>query len=366
MFPIIAPSQEARKACNLHLKTGYIPCRVDHNNTSMKKQLIKSRLFPFAFLSLLVNNANSQDPEFSQFYSNPIYLNPALAGSHGCPRIKLNYRNQWPSVAGAFVTNSISYDQFVDPIQGGIGVQITNDMAGKNILNWTTLSLIYSYHLQVNRQFSLLFGGKATWNQKFLDWNKLTFGDQIDPRRGFVYQTGDMPSGNMLSNGWGTRGYFDASAGLVGFSNTFYFGAAVHHINQPNESMILGRSKMPFRLTGHIGAKIPIGSRSRFDNTTTSISPNIIYSYQNGFIQLNVGSYVQYGLFTAGAWWRKGDAFILTVGLDTGLLKFGYSYDITISGISNTTGGAHELSLGFHLECRDKPRRFRTIICPSF
>ncbi|MBD3636284.1 MAG: type IX secretion system membrane protein PorP/SprF, partial [Crocinitomicaceae bacterium] len=36
----------------------------------------------------------SQDPEFTQFYANPIYLNPAMAGTHGCPRVCINHRNQ--------------------------------------------------------------------------------------------------------------------------------------------------------------------------------------------------------------------------------------------------------------------------------
>jgi glycosyltransferase involved in cell wall biosynthesis len=52
--------------------------------------------------------------------------------------------------------------------------------------------------------------------QKYLDWSKLTFGDMIDPRRGFIYQTGDVPRGN------GKRGYFDASAGFVGYTDIFY------------------------------------------------------------------------------------------------------------------------------------------------
>jgi hypothetical protein len=29
--------------------------------------------------------ANAQDPGFSQFYGNPVYLNPALAGNKICP-----------------------------------------------------------------------------------------------------------------------------------------------------------------------------------------------------------------------------------------------------------------------------------------
>ena len=34
----------------------------------------------------------AQDPIFSQFYANPLYLNPAMAGSAVCPRLNLNYK----------------------------------------------------------------------------------------------------------------------------------------------------------------------------------------------------------------------------------------------------------------------------------
>ena len=323
----------------------------------IKKLLIKTSLL-FASL-LFVGDLHAQDPQFSQFYANPLYLNPAFAGSNGCPRFAANYRNQWPGLSGQFVTYSVSYDQYFKNISGGFGVIATHDQQGQGTINHTTLSLIYSYHLKVNRKFTMLFAGKATWNQKALDWDKLTFGDMIDPRRGFIYGTGDVPRG-------GNRGFFDASAGFVGFSKNFFFGFSAHHLNRPNESVILGDSKMPIRLTGHMGAEIPLGSKSKYTNTT-SIMPNIIYQYQQGFMELNIGTYVKYGVFTAGAWLRNRDAFILSVGLNTGEFKVGYSYDITVSRLNNaTSGGSHEVSLGLNLNCKDKPVSFKTISCPSF
>jgi len=325
----------------------------------------KKNIILLVFLTLISNQLKAQDPQFTQFYANPIYLNPAMAGSHGCPRINMNHRNQWPSISGAFVTNSISYDQYVNAVKGGVSLMFTNDMAGKNTINWSTINLGYSYHLQVSRKFSFLMGAQATWNQKFLDWSKLTFGDMIDPRAGFIYQTGDVPRGTITDNGWGTKGFFDVSAGIVGFSKNFYFGFAAHHLNQPDESLVLGSSKLPMRLTGHMGANIPLGSQSKYSNST-SISPNIIYMYQDGFMQLNIGTYVKYGVFTAGAWWREGDSFILSIGVDAGTFKFGYSYDITTSKLTNASGGSHELSLGLNFNCKQKPKKFRTISCPSF
>ena len=304
-------------------------------------------------------NANAQDPAFTQFYANPLYLNPAMAGSNGCPRFGVNYRNEWPQLSGNYVTYSASYDQYFKNISGGFGVLATHDQQGQGTINTSMLGLIYSYHLTLNRKWKMLFGARAAWYQKFLDWDKLTFGDMIDPRRGFIYSTGDVPRG-------GSRGFFDASAGMVIFNKNFFAGGAVHHLNRPNESMIIGESKLPWRITGHIGAEIPLGQKSKYANST-SIMPNIIYQYQNGFQELNIGTYIKYGSFNFGAWYRNRDAFILTLGINTGKFKLGYSYDVTVSKLNNgVSGGSHEVSLGLNLNCKSKPVTFKTISCPSF
>src|SRR5690554_4784349 len=116
--------------------------------------MLRNKLFTLLLLAiiLMINGlspkAYAQDPQFSQFYANPIYLNPAFAGSHGCPRFAVNYRNQWPALSGTFVTYSASYDQYFKSIAGGIGVIATHDQQGKGTINTTTLSLIYNYHLK--------------------------------------------------------------------------------------------------------------------------------------------------------------------------------------------------------------------------
>ncbi|MDG1036239.1 MAG: type IX secretion system membrane protein PorP/SprF, partial [Crocinitomicaceae bacterium] len=51
-----------------------------------------------AIVCFITSIANAQDPQFTQFYANPIYLNPAFAGSNVCPRFSMNYRNEWPSL----------------------------------------------------------------------------------------------------------------------------------------------------------------------------------------------------------------------------------------------------------------------------
>jgi len=300
----------------------------------------------------------AQDPQFTQFYANPIYLNPAFAGSARCPRVITAYRNQWPSLAGSFVTYSASYDQHIPTLSGGVGFIAMRDEAGRGVLNTTSFSGIYSYQKAVNRTFSVKFGLQATYTQKALDWSKLTFGDQIDPRRGFIFNTSEVVRG-------GNVGFFDASAGILGFSESFYIGGAVHHINEPNESLILGTSRLPMKFTGHMGAVIPIDGK-RKSLSEASISPNVLYQRQADFQQINVGLYVRKGPLVFGTWYRFQDSFIALLGVQTETFKVGYSYDLTTSKLTTETGGSHEVTLTFQMKCKKRGGRFRTISCPSF
>jgi type IX secretion system PorP/SprF family membrane protein len=304
---------------------------------------------------VLTSNAFGQDPEFTQFYANPLYLNPAFAGTAHCPRVSLNYRNQWPGISGSFVTTSASYDQHVDAFSGGLGLLVWNDRAGEGTLITTNISGMYSYQLPVTRTFSIKAGLQATWAQKKVDWSKLTFGDMIDARRGFVYNTNEIQRDQPAS-------YVDFAAGILGFSEKYFGGFAVHHLTQPNESVIEGTSPLPRKYTFHAGAVIPLEGKG----DDASLSPNVLVQLQQDFLQINFGMYYSKGPIIGGLWYRNSDSFIALVGFQTGILKFGYSYDITISKLTNKTAGSHEFSTGLLFDCKPRRRRFRTISCPSF
>ena len=295
----------------------------------------------------------AQDPEFTQFYANPLYLNPAFAGTARCPRVCLNYRNQWPAISGTFVTYSASYDQHIDGLSGGLGLLVTNDQAGLGTLNTTNVSGIYSYQLIVTREFSMKFGFQATYAQKSIDWSKLNFGDMIDPRRGFVWNTNETPGLSQRSN-------LDVSAGILGYSKRYFFGVAVHHLTQPDEGL-LGSSPLPMKITAHAGAMIPIQKGNE-----SFISPNILFQKQQDFQQLNLGLYVVRGPIVGGLWYRNQDAFILLIGFQKEQIKMGYSYDVTVSRLGNATAGSHEISFQLQFHCKPKHKKFRTVSCPSF
>jgi type IX secretion system PorP/SprF family membrane protein len=317
--------------------------------------LKRAVLILIAILSIgFSENIFAQDPIFTQFYANPLYLNPAFAGSARCPRFCLNYRNQWPGISGTFVTYSASYDQHFDAIGGGLGILFTNDKAGEGTLTTTNVSAMYSYQLNLTREFSMKFGFQATYFQKSVDWSKLTFGDMIDPRRGFVYDTREVPGLQKKSN-------FDVSAGFLGYSKRYFFGFAANHLTQPDEGL-LGPSKLPIKYTGHAGAVLPIGDKGN----ETFISPNVLYQKQQDFQQLNLGLYVSKGGIVGGLWYRNADSFIALIGVQQHYFKLGYSYDVTISKLTNQTAGSHELSFSLQFECKPKKKKFRTVSCPSF
>ena len=60
----------------------------------------------------------AQDPLFTQFFSNALYLNPAMAGRDLSPRVHSTYRNQWPGINKAYVTYNLEYDQFAPDLRG--------------------------------------------------------------------------------------------------------------------------------------------------------------------------------------------------------------------------------------------------------
>ncbi|MDZ7648921.1 MAG: type IX secretion system membrane protein PorP/SprF [Cytophagales bacterium] len=59
-------------------------------------------LFGLAFIPTSL--AFAQDPQFSQYYASPLYLNPGFTGITPQQRLTSNYRIQWPNLPQAYVT----------------------------------------------------------------------------------------------------------------------------------------------------------------------------------------------------------------------------------------------------------------------
>jgi len=298
---------------------------------------------------------HAQDPEFSQFYANQIYLNPALAGNSICPRVSAGYRMQWPNIYGTYSTVGVSVDRYAHSLKGGVGLMVMQDRAAQGTLNTTGIGAIYAPHIKLGPRVSISFAIQAGWWQKAVNWGKLTFGDQIDPTNGFVNATQETP-------GVAAHGNFDLAAGMVLTSDHFFIGGAVHHIFEQNESLLHGTSPLPRKYTVHAGGNIPIGGKY----SNTFVSPNIMYRQQGDFQQLNLGVYFKKQNIVGGLWYRGRDSFIMLLGLEAGAFRIGYSYDVTISKLTNETAGAHEISLGYQFTCKKPKPKYRPVVCPSF
>lgn len=307
------------------------------------------------FFLLVSQRTFAQDPVYTQFYNSPLQLNPAFTGNTFGGKIALNYRSQWPSVPFAYNTYSASYDQYFKKLKSGFGVLLLGDDAGNGIFKTNKLSLNYAYRLRMVNNFYLKLGMEGAVVQSRLNWQKLTFFDQIDELQGPIspggtpYPTAEIQPANL------SRAYIDIGAGLLMYSKFFYVGYSMKHINTPdntyigvNENLFSG---LPIRYSFHAGSEIIISDNKR--GNVSFLTPNILYVQQGRFRQLNVGGYANLGVFFMGAWYRHAftnpDAVMITMGARKGSFKFGYSYDITVSGLGINSGGSHEIGLVFVL-----------------
>jgi type IX secretion system PorP/SprF family membrane protein len=100
-----------------------------------------------------------------------------------------------------------------------------------------------------------------------------------------------------------------------------------------------------------------------------SITPAFLYKMQGEFAQIDAGLYVNVEPMVFGVWYRNQDALIGLIGVKHGPMSFGYSYDYTISSLTqNVSGGSHELSLVLEFEQYRRPRgmKHRKMPCPKF
>src|SRR5882672_57041 len=121
----------------------------------------KSALLFCVFILLGCQGVTAQDPQFSQFYAAPLYLNPAFAGSTGQARVGMNYRNQWPAIDANFTTFSAYGDFYIEEKNSGVGFIINRDREGIFGMTSTSVGLQYSYDLKLTSKFSFRPGFQA-------------------------------------------------------------------------------------------------------------------------------------------------------------------------------------------------------------
>ncbi|MCZ2339903.1 MAG: PorP/SprF family type IX secretion system membrane protein [Chitinophagales bacterium] len=319
----------------------------------MTKRYLKTICMTGCIMVFLVY-AKGQDPVFSQFYNAHLQLNPALAGNTHGPLFQLNYRNQWPALGNIYTTYAASYDQYISGIKSGLGVSILTDNAGDGTLKTTNIIGYYSYGIKIKNELFVKGGLEAGWMNTYLDWNKLQFGDALDPFSGSTPGGTPIPSQEVPLKDLSLN-RLKIGAGVVLYSPKYYVGLSFKNINTPEVSF-LGTanssqdqlSSIPMRISLHAGTQIIISPGNKNVNPTF-ISPNIMFQKQRDFHQINAGAYISVNKVQGGLWYRhalyNGDALIASFGVRQDFFKITYSFDMTMSSLGLSQGGSHELGL---------------------
>ena len=316
----------------------------------------------------------AQDPHFSQFFASPLTLNPAFTGKFdGSWRLAANHRDQWPSIAKAYVTTSASIDfpiltsRIPENDVFGIGISGVSDASANDQLklNYGSLSMSYHKALDENGYNTIGAGFQGTYSSMTLDVSNLTFESMLT-QNGFT----DISKREVLSNG-NNQSYFDVNAGLL-FSgssngeNNYYLGASMYHINRPKVSFKDNNWLLSGRVTVH-------GGGTFYLSDVVSVSTSVIHQIQakasettlGGALGLNANNdNVNPTNVYLGSWIRFNDAIIPYIGLEFGGLRIGASYDINTSSLKAGTGsrGGSEISLIYI----KRPAESRGIPCPRF
>ncbi len=350
--------------------------------------MIRSYLYGLFFAAvcfLYSTSTFAQDPQYSQYYAAPLYLNPAFTGAEQATRIGANYRNQWPGMNAQFTTFSAYIDTYLDDYNSGVGFLVMNDVEGAAQLRSTTISGLYSYELRIGQNAYFRPGFQASYIRRDIGFfENLIFANQINPADPF----GQIGPGNDLPGLGDPVNLLSLSFGGLFFTDRFWLGVSSHHVNQPNQSFIDDgpNSRLPMKLSLHTGIKIPLGYGGYRNDFTHMFKqrylvPTINYKRQGPFEQLDVGAYLYMEPIIFGLWYRglpykpveqqsNRDAVVMMVGVNLlSGLNMGYSYDYTVSNLGIQSGGAHEVSVSYTFPSliQGKPRSRDTVLpCPKF
>ncbi len=307
----------------------------------------------------------AQDATFTQYDASPLMVNPAYAGHAESGKISVDYRNQYLGSGSNFALYSVSYDQYVPAIHGGIGVSILDDSQISGAYNKISADVYYSYKTRLSWYNFLDFGIKAGFHQESVDWDKLIFADQLDVTTPGVI----IPSGEIMPDDC-TPNAIDFAAGIMWSNyNSMYLGFSVDHINQPRISYYEtdnNRLNRKYILSGGFTYDITTSEVSSLEEGDFGIEPSFVVMRQGDYNQLIAGTGVVMSKLLVGSWYKTNfstmRALVASAGIAYRNARIIYSYDIDISGKQGTPfGGAHEISMSCYIGEKWKNSINRTI-----
>ncbi len=305
---------------------------------------MKKTITTIAISLLSLGAIAQQDAAFSMYFFNPVYVNPAYAGSREVFSGTLVHRSQWLGMPGAPTSQSLSVHSAIPNSRIGLGLLAYNDQLGP--MKNTGVNLTFAYHLPVNSKTKLSFGMSGMINNVRIGWSQINIDDNND--NAFV--------GNATSS-WVP----DANAGLYLYQSRFYCGLSATHLLQSK-----------FALTNAVGADQAKFYRQYYFTTgvvlpitkSVDFKPSLLVKYVKAAPAVGEidAAFIFYQKVLLGAGYRVGKRINMpgTDNMLIGIVQFqisqyfrvGYSYDYFLNrnGAYNS-GGTHEIMLGWDVSC---------------
>ena len=328
------------------------------------------------FIGIIVSAlwSKAQDIHFSQFYMNPVYLNPALTGNFdGEWRFALNQRSQWRSVSRPYNTVGISAENKQGLLLPGLyhGINIFHDAAGDG--NYRTievsLSTAYQMYLDKDSVHSITPGINISLNYRSIDFSKLNFDNQYN---GYYFDP-SLPQNETFTTS--SHAGFNLSVGAL---YTYHpekrkkitLGVGLFNIPQIKQSFYGDdgiRRDRRFMVHGRGTFKL----KEKID-----VQPAFFAQFQGKFKEVVFGTNVRYIMTDkkgeyiapyAGIYFRNKDAVNITGGLYYNNWIAGISYDFNVSQLapaSHVRGGL-EFAVQYILHLF-KPKVIQYRVCPDY
>ena len=291
------------------------------------KKILLSIVFVFVFAYL--GKAQSRHI-YTQYFVNPVLINPGATGYNGGQNLLLNYRNTWATFPGSPKTFSFSYDGMVTE-KVGLGAFVMSDTYGS--LQTTKGQLSYSYNLR-GKDYNLGIGFTTEYSKYNLTGGG--FGSDANDPKIVERRDGDK--------------FFEVAVGAHGvFQDRFIISAAFpglvrSKINADENDV---KEEKQFNYIFGLGYiyKIPEYQMGiypsvyvrKLRNINTLIDANLLLTFYDGMLS---------GGATYGFGYDKRLGFI--IGAKLNKLSFNYSYDFSFRGFQAYNNGSHEFTVGYH------------------
>jgi type IX secretion system PorP/SprF family membrane protein len=319
----------------------------------MKNILIKLSLSLSLLVSMVHRSMAQTDPHFTQNYTYPMYINPAMTGSSdGDYRVSAIYRSQWGSVGNAYRTGGLSFDTRTNN-NLALGINLMNQSAGNAGFNYfnTYASIAYTgVKFGKTDNHRIVIAMQAGLISRSVNASKFKWGEQWNPITGYnssnmTTETFAATSSTTLDMGAGAM-YYDASPNK---RFNIFGGFSLFHINKPADPIISSHSvelnTIPARYTVHGGLSVNLSGGA-------SIVPHFLYNQQGNARETMLGVYGKKNVneetdVMLGIYYRYKDAIAPYMGVDYKNFLVGLSYDLNTSTLGTGIRNVNSFELSF-------------------